>query len=365
MGLFQKFAITKLTAPRCKHMCCRDGIDKAPKPRKSALTLEKPPKVPKPDSQTLSMHRVQTIPKRVIDHSKSAARKPNTEVLDMTSGIRKATRQNDNFTKRASQSLGPMQNLDDNIVSDNPMNKIIPEKSTSQNRKGQLSQSQKESQNVALNCKTSSDYGGEWMDDLPSPSALLGKPNYTQDRQDCEPTESDYGLSGTELEDTVFLPDDLMPSQSSAAYNVLKNNRNLPQTDERNQSHRIILHSPTLENFPTTHERSQKTSSLFLHTSSPEKAIHCIQATPNSLGAPETTTEVVTPELWIDEPALKRRRIVSQYPAIPQELPANTHNESCDTISFDETVDTSSHVHGSFGVDPDLLAEFGDIVDFV
>ena len=362
---------TVLTAPRCKHMCCRDGVEKAPKPRKGTLTSASLPKPPKANSQTtLSLRNIHKKPGLSAYNSKSATRRIPTEVLDLTSGMPETKLEKDDVTKNTKQAHGSLvssHRLGDVQVGDKSVIKTVPNRVTSQAGRGQLpmSRSQTKLQNTAVDSKTSSDYGGEWMDDLPSPSALLENDKIILDPHSRDNTMSRYGLSDMELEDTNFQSKNSSLGKSSAAYNLPTSNSDLLYTDDIEQSFEEILYQPLGKSSPAAANKSQKTSSLFMHTSSPEKAIHCVRARSDSLNAPKPTAAAVKPGQWIDEPITKRRKISGLRPSIPLQVTSNAPNNFYDKPQPSTEFATAKLSQGPQGIDPDLFAEFGDIVDFV
>ncbi|MCJ1233569.1 hypothetical protein MMC14_001527 [Varicellaria rhodocarpa] len=286
----------------------------------------------------------------------------------MALGMFEATREKDYYGQRVSHSLRPLHEFNDDTVGDSLASKTGSEKAYSQARNEQPSMrySPRGARKRTLESKTSSDYGGEWMDDLPSPSALLKSHKRNLHSQETEHTVSDYTLSDTEPEKSVIQSSNLSPNQlcqDSTAFIGGTDDGDVFQKDENDASPRGTFHRSCIGIYPITQNRPQKLSSLFLHTSSPEKANPCVEAPPDSLDMSESTSEAINSESCIEEPALKKRKIVGEHFDIQREVPTNTCSDFDDSSNVDVT--TSSLPNGLEGIDPDLLAEFGDIVEFV
>ena len=351
-------------------MCCRDGIDKAPKSRKSAPASDRLSKLQKPDSQrNLPMQPVLTTAMFGIGKSKSTVRKPDIDVLNLASGMSETAGQGDYYEQRASHSSRPLHEFNDNILGDSLASKARSKKAYSKTRNEQPSMrySPRVPKERALESKTSSDYGGEWMDDLPSPSALLKSHKRNQHSPETDRTVSDYNVSDTEPQKSFIQSSNLSPRQlcqDSTAFISSTDDGDVYSKDEYDASLRGTFHQSSIGT-STFQNRPQKPSSLFLHTSSPEKANPCFQAPPDSLDMPESTSEALSSESCIEESALKKRKIVSEHFNIQREVPTNTCSDFDDNSNIDTSLAISSPPNGLEGIDPDLLAEFGDIVEFV
>ncbi|KAJ5505400.1 Helicase C-terminal [Penicillium expansum] len=133
----------------CKHFCCREGLEKAPKP-----------------------------PKRTIPATQQEA---GLNQLTISASITKATpTNNSNSGKQAAQQRVPVPKNDDHVSKAKKMTMSQAKKKTPSREKSVLSErdknipSYKRKRVDSPANSFSSDYGDQAFDDLPSPSRLLG-----------------------------------------------------------------------------------------------------------------------------------------------------------------------------------------------
>ncbi|KAL9027264.1 MAG: hypothetical protein Q9196_004190 [Gyalolechia fulgens] len=156
----------------CKHLCCHEGVDKPPKaPRKpttAANSVNSP--YPKSDSKSESKQKnVQTklqMGKPAMDQDMQ-----DVETVDLAH-----TRTDDDYVKVAPRAYRSLHQLHQKVNRDSQTSAAaIPRPSFSYKKGDQpkftfLSRTGSSGRH---NDDPSSDYGSGWMDDLPSPSALL------------------------------------------------------------------------------------------------------------------------------------------------------------------------------------------------
>lgn len=179
-----------LTATSCKHMCCREGVDKAPKAPKGSSGPRDGSKV----SQISSAKSAQSLSNNVS--AKRAAKHlgaSEVEVVDLTSGKYKK-----GHSGTSSGSFKSLQNMHAKIVDKSPLLLSSTKKPAASSARLQqkplsfLSHIDTGSSSIHT---ISSDYDADWIEDLPSPSVLLNR---------AEP-----GLSGdSDLNDITTWPED-------------------------------------------------------------------------------------------------------------------------------------------------------------
>ncbi|KAI4170407.1 MAG: hypothetical protein LQ343_005029 [Gyalolechia ehrenbergii] len=156
----------------CKHLCCHEGVDKPPKaPRKpttasSSLKSSCPNSDSKGDSKQKNVQTKLQMGKTAIDNNMQ-----NVEMVDLAN-----TRTDDDYAKVAPRAYQSLHQLHKKVNKDSQTPAVaITKPSCSYKKGGQpkftfLSHTGSSGKH---NDDPSSDYGSGWMDDLPSPSALL------------------------------------------------------------------------------------------------------------------------------------------------------------------------------------------------
>ncbi len=159
---------------RCKHLCCRDGLEKAPKPPKNP-----PVSVPSPQrpgakvKKTAPRPRLAKNPSLQQGGSNKSERDKNIETLDLSHG-----RDPDEHSMIGPGDYRKLHRLHGS-VSKGPAVPIMsrPKKITASKKaeNSHISSSTCGLENSNPNTRASSDYDWGWMDDLPSPSEILGR----------------------------------------------------------------------------------------------------------------------------------------------------------------------------------------------
>lgn len=156
-------------------MCCREGVDKAPKAPKgsfiSATSLV--------DSSHLLGHRgknerVATVKKFAAPNVPKNDRNAEIEAIDLASS--EASGGNERTLPKAFRSLN---RLHDNVTKGRSAAMEIKKQPFFDNAKGgqlQISFLNKDASSEKSSDKPSTDYDDNWMDDLPSPTTLLRNP---------------------------------------------------------------------------------------------------------------------------------------------------------------------------------------------
>ncbi|KAL8939030.1 MAG: hypothetical protein Q9216_003579 [Gyalolechia sp. 2 TL-2023] len=157
----------------CKHLCCHEGVDKPPKaPRKAATAVNSLNSAyPKPDSKSDSVQKnVQTklqMGKHAVDKDIQ-----DVETVDLAH-----TRTDDDYAKVAPRAYRSLHQLHQKINKDSQKPAVATTKPSFSYKNGGQPMltflNHTGSSDKLDDDDPSSDYGSGWMDDLPSPSALL------------------------------------------------------------------------------------------------------------------------------------------------------------------------------------------------
>ncbi len=181
--------------PSCKHMCCREGVDKAPKAPKSSFVSA----ASLVDSPYLSAHRgkngrVATAKKSAAPSAPESEQEAEIETVDLAS-----RRTLGGYEKTPPKIFRSLNCLHDDVTKGRTAPVAIkkqPSFDYTRGRQLQISFLKKDAsaENASDKPKPSTDYDADWVRELPSPSALLGKPreNFGPLR---EHTSTAYGSS--------------------------------------------------------------------------------------------------------------------------------------------------------------------------
>ncbi|KAL6717498.1 ATP-dependent DNA helicase MER3 [Lecanora helva] len=352
----------------CKHMCCREGVDKVPKPPKNAFVSA---------ASLVDVSSVSERTGRNLHIQPITKRKPTeVETLDLAGESSTEHRHN-----KAPRGLKSLERLHNSVVKCPPPPMIAKKKPlyTSATQSHLVSQSNEST--CESSDRPSTDYDGEWMVSLPSPSTLLGnhgtaeKPGQGQaggDKeaglmsapalvsQEASATRSDWDTDSFEDFDPSRFNDDNEKSDIEAALVGLSDSV-IMHDNSQNQSARIDTQEEetVLNELPTNRDNASKcepkpmlntfnsSSKLFLSTDSPEK-----QQT--------RFVEAETMEFPSSPPVLKKPRISSPMDTALQPS-VNRDNE---TTRQGPTIKPGQPAW-VYDFDPAFIAEFQDFVDFV
>ena len=175
--------ITKLFDPsRCKHMCCREGIDKAPKAPKSSFIFV----ASVADSSQLPMH----VDNNGCGSNSKKLAAPNLsvneqevemEMVDLANG-HKLRR----FEKLPPKAFKSLYRLHETVTKGRTAPVAIkkqPSFDCIKEKQQQILFPKASARAETSSDKPSTDYDADWMGDLPSPSTLLGKPREKVDNR--------------------------------------------------------------------------------------------------------------------------------------------------------------------------------------
>ena len=372
----------------CKHLCCREGVDKAPKPPKSAFV------------SAASLVDVSSITKRKDkDTQKLPAKKPTSshistkaqpadiETLNLFEEPSSGGR-----NKKAPRELKSLDRLHNSVVRE-PAAPVMAQKRPSRNStmESWLTSPLSNRDVHAANSSDipSTEYGGDWMANLPSPSALLEDDHNAKKPQLCTSVgggQTDFSLSpALPRQDTAAIKDDLdndsledfdlsqfdggnddeksdieaalIGFSDSVAMNEDSQHQAAPNDSRRGKSNANDLpwreNDVAADNYVPTGNDHIASSKLFVSTDSPEK----------QMDLPEKRTRSVSAEardLSRSPPALKRLKTSSQ--AEPALRPSTS---AADQAATSAPVIKPGQPAWVYDFDPSFIAEWQDFVDFV
>ena len=153
---------------RCKHLCCREGVEKAPKPPKLSNTCIHSPAY----SGTKDLH-LEPLPTSKNPKLQIGRDSNPTQKIDLSK-----CRNTDEYAKTGPRDYRKLHQLHNSVNKKPPVPTITKSKSSFSHAKGEhpnIPFLYPEVEGLQPTDKSSSDYDDEWMDDLPSLSAVLNK----------------------------------------------------------------------------------------------------------------------------------------------------------------------------------------------
>jgi len=378
----------------CKHMCCREGVDKAPKAPKSAFvsagSLVDASMLPgRKDTHPPLPSKGKAIP------SKTNAREDQSkiETLDLAHDPYIGTR----TQSTSSRELQSLQRLHDSVVK-GPATPVIARRRHSHecDKQGrpQLPARTRNKPVTNTDDGLSTDYDGDWMSGLPSPTALLGKDSEsgeqflresancfngerdgcpfpldrprksavtTQDQFDDDSLE-DFDLSQFNQDDErsdleaamVGLSDSITMNEDSQVPVALNGGYQDKAVAERLPPKDRHFASPA--SLPARND-SNASSKLFLSTDSPEKLVDGPDKGPEAIVSEANEAE---DSLSLSAPAPKRQRMCGQADAALQPSWRTAHQVAPAAATI-----KPGQPAWVYEFDPAFIAEWQDFVDFV
>lgn len=352
----------------CKHLCCREGVDKAPKaPKNRRVSLASSGQSGGHSCSLAPKHKVARNPRPKIDKRTKSERKRGIETVDLSQDG-----DVDGYTKNEPCEHGKIHRLHESVCKESraltmPCSRTIPSfKRSEQYQVPSLSCNDEGSQ-VRTEC--SSDYDWNWMDEFPSSSELLGrkknraealnkaKPSQNSDMLDLEEVFSDVELecSRSDIPANGSLKPENAASVRSSVNDIYQNE---------------VRGSDCLEEQPAL----APTASLTNQVSPPksEVSLSCSTTSPNEITAPSTKRKILdlseTESTFQDDLLTKKRKVSTQ--STEQVLQPST----VDGNEASKAVGEPSQIIQRTGrprpewvneFDPEFIAEFADVVEFI
>jgi len=325
---------------RCKHLCCRDGVEKPPKPPK---TISASTDLPSQGLKVAKQEKGREAQRVEPTQSNAAARKKSSggqsqdiPVINMTN-----VRNDDEYAKVGPRDYKSLHRLHQKVNKPGPariLPQIKPRFSYTQGDQPYFSFLGSTSGIPIGTGHVSSDYGDGWMDDLPSTSVLLGQNAHFQEGPNStsiqllknapadnwpestgavgEEANSPFEEDVSDLEATLIGLDDsramashrFETSETSTARGQPGNNGcSFGQNDDEKGRSSPSLFSSAAPNRAGPATTSRREERLFLSTDSPEK-------TPTALKRRHAMLDGDLPSPGpVDEPAEKRRKASGRY----------------------------------------------------
>lgn len=340
---------------RCKHLCCHEGVDKPPKAPKQTTAA------PIAESCSKAVAKNHSKPNAIrtkLDMATAEARKSKKDIETVDLAHK---RDPDEYAKVAPRAYRSLHQLHEKVNKDNKRPSIANITPSFSYKKGE----QPKFTFLGASANTgkeheepSSDYGTIWMDELPSPSALLRRDDPVQGGLASD--DIDFAESLPEYFETASVPDGLGDDDGGYAKDAAMRNTNA--TDAGSTDHGEVekaVDGPTSEEglevsqYFKGAEASAKVSShdkLFMSTDSPQKASSpgLKRKTAGSLGAGYNEADSL--------PEGKKAKIdtVSGSPGVQPSL----GKEEQDAIK-------AGHPAWVYEFDPAFIAEWEPYVEFV
>lgn len=166
------------TGDSCKHLCCHEGVNKPPKPPKNLAQASPPPSYANSSNHKYSSNSQSVQSQLQIGESNKAGLNARIGRVYPAQG-----RDRDDYTKFGPRDFKKLHQLHEKVTKASPVPTIghtKPSYSYSKGEQPRISFRSKAADSISPLGKMSSDYEDNWMDDLPSPSALLGQTTHVK-----------------------------------------------------------------------------------------------------------------------------------------------------------------------------------------
>ena len=389
-------------------MCCHEGVDRPPKPPKKLAQYQPAPASSKNNTNS---HKGSSIPQPVqaklqMDKSNNAGLKSRIEKVDLAQDNNRS-----DYAKVGPRDYRNLHRLHEKVSKASPVPTIAhtkPPFSYSKGEQPKLSFFSKGVDSANHFRKSSSDNDDDWMDDLPSPSTLLGQKksaettthkgsDYVAEILAFDEDMSDIEADMVGLSDLVGLEDSSIHEARTAVF---------PQQDERFNTNisnyeddDVTWNLPVLPS-PRGHQRytceQDKGAKLFLSTDSPEKpTLEPLKRKSTSSSDVEVSTSSTKPlpkkakredrKSDIQETSIDRNQAVARdLPPPSSSAPENQGlpPPSPNTLEVQHGLHPSSSILEMqsaspkptirpgypawvYDLDPEFVAEYEDYVEFV
>lgn len=351
----------------CKHLCCREGADKAPKaPKNRRVSLASSGQSGGHSCSLAPKLKAANNQKPKIDKRTKSDRKRGIETVDLSQDG-----DMDGYTKNGSYEYGKIHRLHESVCKGSsftmPYSRIIPSfKRSEQFQVPSLSCNAEESQ-VRTEC--SSDYDGSWMDEFPSSSELLGRGKNRAEASDkTKPSQTSDILALGE----VFSDVELEASRSDISANKsLK-----PEKAASVQSSVTDLHQNEIHRSDYLVEQpALAPTASFTNQVSPlkgETSLSCSTTSPNEVTAPSTKRKIVdlseTESTLHGGPLTKKRKVSTQsIKRIPEPSAVDEKEASKAVGERNQIIQRTGRPRPEWvnEFDPEFIAEFADVVEFI
>ena len=360
----------------CKHLCCREGVEKKPKPPKSSTAaFDRPAKALKDPKQKTLQACTPTVSNKI---SKTSISRPNLSNIDTVNlSGRHGNEQSKKGVRGSITSQQKTNRSGSNLSPTNISTQKSPKSSYAKGDYPHISFLERPQNTEDKSAKDAmSDYDDSWLYDLPSPSELLDGTRIAKQIVGGLAAESskektvydEYPGFENDVEDLFDWDEAAAYSQTSILRNEPVSKGSLPRENEieptRSLSPDIPPRSPiAMGNLFGVSNETRSDEKLFFSTSSPEKVTETHDNSHKGLKR-KTSAPSDYSTLPIQHPtstSTKKSRVESYPAGRPLGASFDAENRASSSAALGE----SKVALGMEGIDPDLLAEFKDIVEFI
>lgn len=338
----------------CKHLCCREGVDKAPKaPKNRRVSLASSEKSGGDPSKLAPKPKAASNPRLKSDNLTKSERKRAIETVDLSQGG-----DMDGYSKTEPCEYEKIHALHESVC------KGPPALTTPCSRNIPTFKRSKQFQIPSLSCnaegsqartESSSDYSWNWIDELPSSSELLGREKnkaealkITKASQTSDMLGLEEVLSDVELESS-------RSNEKAARFQSPVNRIDQDEIDRRS----------CLEEQPSFTDQVSPPKS--------EVSLFCSTASHNGITtAPSTKRRILdlseTESTFQDGLRTKKRKISKQsIEQIPQPSTVDENEASEPVGEPNQIIQRTGRPRPEWvnEFDPEFIAEFADFVEFI
>lgn len=327
----------------CRHLCCREGIEIAPKaPKNRRVSLASSEKSGGQPSKLAPKPKAESNPRLKLNNLTKSERKRSIETVDLSQGV-----DMDGCSKSEPCEYEKIRALHESVCKGppaltTPCSRNIP--TFKRLERFQIPSLSCDAEGSQVMTESSSDYGSNWMDELPSSSELLRRENnraealkttkasQTSDMLGLEEVPSDVELESSRS--NIFANGSLKPEKSPSVQSSVTR---IDQDKDR---------SNCPEEQPSFTDQVSPPMSLFFSTASP----YGITAAPS-------TKRKETESTFQDDLRTKKRKI---QPSSADE------NEASKPVG-DQIIQRTGRPRPEWvnEFDPEFIAEFADFVEFI
>lgn len=347
----------------CKHLCCREGVDKAPKaPKNRRVSLASSGQSGEHSCSLAPKLKAASNPRPKIDKRTKSDRQRGIETVDLSQGG-----DMDGLTKNRSFEYGELHRLHESVCKGSsaltmPYSRIIPSFKRSENFQAPSQLCNAEGSQVRTEC--SSDYEWNWMDEFPSSSELLGRGKNR--------AEASNKLKPSQTSDMLALEEVFSDKELEASRSDISANRSLkPKKVASVQSSVTDLHQNEIQE----EEPALAPTASFTNQVSPlksESSLFCSMRSPNEVTVPSTKRKII--DLSETESSIKGG-LLTKKPKVTTHLieqipepPAVDENEASKAVGEpSQIIQRTGRPRPEWvnEFDPEFIAEFADVVEFI
>ena len=351
-------------------MCCREGVDKRPKPPKAVGPMKPTAKGNYGEPKgTTSKYSASMASKFKLKKPTREIQPRKIDVIDLTS-----ERSRGDYGKFGLRGYESLDKLHKSTVKVPPARVIASKKSTAfaMGRQTQISFLGKAAGSAKFENETLSDSGDEPMGAVLSPSSSaqhlglatnhepFASPNFDEDVSELEAGMVDLDVPITsddwhqETTERYNSPD---PREALTAYHY-KETYTGDQDPHTSEVDEITQVHPTQTKSAEKSQKLPEDDPLFIHTSNPKKLRREISHQHSSEEMKERPVDDSGTDSWSIAPPRKKRKLSNDADDGQSLRPSRNTDNQISLVARDTKPGWVD------GIDPEILAEYGDLVDF-